>query len=109
MNHVLGRMSEKSSCGVSFRTVGINDLDFADEAVISAEINEVLAGSLDSLSEVAELLGSRVYLIKTKVRAFSDILDATVESISDAPHSRGMHRLVYGLKLVISVESFLYH
>ena len=37
MDHLLGRMSEKSGCGVSFGSVRITDLDFADDAVILAE------------------------------------------------------------------------
>ena len=67
MNHVLERMSEKSGYGVSFGTVRITDLDFADDAVILAETAEVLAGALDSLSKEAEPLGLRVSLIKIKV------------------------------------------
>ena len=81
MDHILGRMSEKSGCGVSFGTVRISDLHFADDAVIFAETTEVLPGALDSLSEEAEPLGLRVSWIKTKVQAFGDILDATTESI----------------------------
>ena len=42
---------------------------------------EVPAEALDSLSVEAEPLGLRVSWIKTKVKAFVDILDATVESI----------------------------
>ena len=81
MDHVLERMSEKSGCGLSFGTVRISDLDFADDAVIFAETTEVLAGALNSLSEEAELLGLRVSWMKTKVEAFGGILVATVESI----------------------------
>ena len=51
MSYVLGRMSGKSGCGVSYGTV--TDLDFA---VILAEATDVLAGALDSLSEEAEPL-----------------------------------------------------
>ena len=40
----MGKMSKKSSCGVSFETVRITDPDFADDAVIFAETTEVLAG-----------------------------------------------------------------
>ena len=36
MDHVLGRMSEKSGYGVSFGTVRITDHDFAVDAVIFA-------------------------------------------------------------------------
>ena len=72
----------KSGCGgLSFGTVQITDLDFADDAVLFAERTEVLAGALDSLSQEAEPLGLRVSWIKTNVQAFDDILDATVESI----------------------------
>ena len=59
MDHVLGRMSEKSGCGVSFGTVPITDLAFADDAVIFAETPDVFAGTPDSLSEKAEPLGLR--------------------------------------------------
>ena len=57
MDHVLERMPEKSGCEVSFGTVRINDLDFANDAVIFAETTEVLAVALDSLCEEAEPLG----------------------------------------------------
>ena len=60
MDHLLGRMSEKTGCGMSFGTVRITDLDFADDAVILAKTTEVLAGALDSLSEEAEPLRLRV-------------------------------------------------
>ena len=58
---------EKSGCGLSFGTVRITDLDFADDAVIFAETTKVLEGALNSLSEEAEPLGLRVSWIKTKV------------------------------------------
>ena len=48
MVHVLGRVSEKSACGVPFGKVRITD--FMDDAVIFAETTEVLAGALDSQS-----------------------------------------------------------
>ena len=51
VDHVLGRMSENSGCGMSFENVRITDLDFADDAVIFAETTDVLAGALDSPSE----------------------------------------------------------
>ena len=44
MDHVLGRMSEKSGCVVSFGIVRITDLDFADDAVVFAVTTEVLGG-----------------------------------------------------------------
>ena len=37
MDWILGRMSERSSCGASFGNVKISDLGFADDAVIFAE------------------------------------------------------------------------
>ena len=39
MDWILGRMSERSSCGASFGNVKISDLDFADDAVIFADCN----------------------------------------------------------------------
>ena len=81
MNHVLGRMSDKSGCGVSIGTVRITDFDFANDAVIFAETTEVLAGALDLLSEEVEPHRLRVTWIKTKAQAFGDIMDATVESV----------------------------
>ena len=41
---ILGRMSERSSCGASFGNVKISDLDFADDAVIFAETLDILLG-----------------------------------------------------------------
>ena len=72
MDHVLWGMSEKSGCGVSFGTIRIIYLDFADVAVIFADTTEVLAGALDLMSEEAEPLGLRVFWIETKVQAFGD-------------------------------------
>ena len=37
MDWILGRMSERSSCGAEFGNVKISDIDFADDAVIFAE------------------------------------------------------------------------
>ena len=45
MDHALWRMSEKAGCVVSFESVRITDLDFADDAVIFAETTEVLANT----------------------------------------------------------------
>ena len=36
MDCIVGRISERSSCGASFGNVKISDLDFADDAVIFA-------------------------------------------------------------------------
>ena len=44
MDWIVGRMSERSSCGASFRNVKISDLDFADDAVIIAEPLDILLG-----------------------------------------------------------------
>ena len=74
MDWILGRMSERSSCGASFGNVKISDLDFADDAVIFAEILEILLVALQVLNEESELLGLRVSSVKTKIQAFNDIL-----------------------------------
>ena len=68
MDHVVGKMSEKSDCGASSGTVQTTDLDFADDAVIFAETTEVLAEAPESLSEEAEPLELRASWIKIKVR-----------------------------------------
>ena len=73
---ILGRMSERSSCGTSFENVKISDLDFADDAVIFAETLDILLGALEVLNEESEPLELRVSWVKTKIQAFSDILDA---------------------------------
>ena len=44
MDWILGRMSERSSCGASFGNVKISDLDFTDNAVIFAETLDILLG-----------------------------------------------------------------
>ena len=40
MDWILGRMSERSSCGASFGNIKISDFDFADDAIIFAETQE---------------------------------------------------------------------
>ena len=81
MDWILGRMSERSSCGASFRNVKISDLDFADDAVIFAETLDILLGALEVLNEESEPLGLWVSGVKTKIQAFNDILDAAILSV----------------------------
>ena len=50
---LLEKLSERSGYGVSFGTLRITDLDFADDAVMFAE-------ALESMSEDAAPLGLRV-------------------------------------------------
>ena len=73
MDWILGRMSERSSCSVSFGNVKMSDLDFTDDAVI-------LLGALKVLNEESETLGLRVSWVKTKIQAFNDVLDAAILS-----------------------------
>ena len=77
----LGRMLETSSCGASFRNVKMSDLDFADDGVIFAEALDILLGALNVLNEESEPLGLRVSLVKTKIQAFNDIVDAAMLSV----------------------------
>ena len=58
MDWILGRMSERSSCGATFGNVKISDLDFADDAVIFAETLDILLGALEVLNE--EFPGSKL-------------------------------------------------
>ena len=74
-------MSERLSCGASFGNVKISDLDFTDDAVIFTETVDIILGVLTVLNEESELLGLRVSWVKTKIQAFSDILDAAVLSV----------------------------
>ena len=78
---VLGRMSERSSCGASFGNVKISDLDFADEAVMFAKTPDILLGALEVLNEESELLGLGVSCVKTNIQAFDDILEAALLSV----------------------------
>ena len=78
---ILGRMSERSSCGASFGNAKISDLDFADDAVIFAETLYILSGALEVLNEESEPLGLRVSWVKTKIQAFTDILEAPILSV----------------------------
>ena len=57
MDWILGRMLERSCCGVSFGNVKISDLDFPDDAVISAETLDIFMGALMVLNEESEPLG----------------------------------------------------
>ena len=44
LDWILGRMSERSSCGASFGNFKISELDFAEDAVIFAETLDILLG-----------------------------------------------------------------
>jgi len=74
-------MSERTSCGASFRNVKISDLDFADDAVIFVGTLDILLGALHVLNEESEPLGLWVSWVKTKIQAFNDILEAAVLSV----------------------------
>ena len=74
-------MSERSSCGASFGNVKISDLDFADDAVVFEDTLDILLQSLEVLNEESEPLGLWVSLVKTKIQAFNDILDAAILSV----------------------------
>ena len=54
---ILRIMSERSSCGASFGNGKIPDLDFADDAVVFAEMLDILMGALEVLNEESQLLG----------------------------------------------------
>ena len=73
MDWILGKMSERSSCGASFGNVKISDLDFADDAVVFAETLDILLGALEVLNEESEPLGLWVSWVKPKIQAFNDI------------------------------------
>ena len=81
MDWILGRMSERSSCGASFGNVKISDLDFTDDTVIFVETLDILLGALEMLNEESEPLGLWVSWVKTKIQAFNDILDDAVLSV----------------------------
>ena len=81
MDWILGRMSERSSCGASFGNVKISDLDFADDAVIFLETLDILLGALEVLNEESEPLGLWVSWVKVKIQDFNDILDAAILSV----------------------------
>ena len=83
MDWNLGWISESSSCSASFGNVKISHFDFADDAVIFAEILDILLGALEVLIEELELLGLWVSWVKTKIQSFNDILDATTLSVID--------------------------
>ena len=51
MDWILGRMSERSSCGASFGNVKISDLDFTDDTVIFVETLDILLGALEVLNK----------------------------------------------------------
>ena len=65
---ILGRISERSSCGASFRNVKISDFGFTDDAVIFAETLDILLGALEVLNEEWEPLGLWVSWVKTKIQ-----------------------------------------
>ena len=69
MDWIMGRMSERSSCGAWFGNVKISDLDFADDAVIFAETLDILLGALEVLNEESKPLGLWVSWVKTEIQS----------------------------------------
>ena len=68
MDWILGRMSERSSCGASFGNVKISDLDFTDDIVIC-----------DRLSMTSWMLLSCLYLFVVRMlRSRRDSLSLAV-------------------------------
>ena len=83
----------------------MTDLDFADDAFLFAETIGLLADALESLSKKAKPLGLQIFWTKTKVKAFGDILDATIESIPVSGRESGSHADVH---LPWHRDSFVY-
>ena len=73
MNWILWRMSERSSCSASFGNAKICDLDFAADAVVFAEMLDILMGTRQALNEESEPLELWASCVKTKIQAFNDI------------------------------------
>ena len=65
---------------MSFDNVKIFDLDFAADAAILADTQEI--GALETLSTELEPLGLRLYWVKTKIQIFIDNLDDAIEFAS---------------------------
>ena len=82
MDWVLGRTVERSNCGASVGDVNISDLDFADDAVILAELLDVLESSLVILKEETVPLGLEISWTKTRLQAFGDLMDEAVQALS---------------------------
>ena len=57
MDRIPGRIPERSSCGASFTSIKIVDLNFADDAVIFVETLDIVLGALQALTEESETLG----------------------------------------------------
>ena len=64
MDWILGRMSERSSCGALFGNVKISDHDFADYAELFVETLDILLGTLEMLNEESEPLVLRLSWVK---------------------------------------------
>ena len=78
MDWILGRMSERSSCGASFGNVKISDLDFT---VIFAQTLNILLGALEVLNEGSESLELWVSWVQAMIQALNDIIHAAILSI----------------------------
>ena len=57
-------------------------LDFVDDAVIFAEILDILLGALEVLHEKSKPQGLQVSWVKTKIQVFNDILDTAILSVT---------------------------
>ncbi|KAG2459107.1 LRWD1 protein, partial [Polypterus senegalus] len=65
---------------------------------------EALIGALERLSEESECLGLRLSLIKTKIRAFNDLVDTAISSVSVCKGSVNLIKRVTCLRSDIHVS-----
>ena len=81
---------------MSFGNVQISDFNFADDAAILADTQEMLIGALETLSIELEQLGLTIYWVKTKIQIFNDNFYDAIEFVSVSGNNVDcIHRFSY--------------
>ena len=106
---------DKAKAGIKFAGRNINNLRYADDTILMAEIEE-LKSLLMKMKEESEKVGLKFNIQKTKIMASGPITSwqidgATVETVADfilgAPKSRQMVIAAMKLKDTYSLEGML--
>ena len=106
---------EETQAGIKIAGRNINNLRYADDTTLTAEIEEELKSLLMKVKEESEKVGLKLNIQKTKIMASGPItswkIDAeTVETVSDsfwAPKSLQMVTAAMKLKDAYSLEGKL--
>ncbi|KAI8482291.1 hypothetical protein Bbelb_399820 [Branchiostoma belcheri] len=95
IDHVMAKTVSQSSCGASFGSVTISDLDYADDVAILAEVVQVLKHALEAMNLETQPLGLMISWGKTKVQSLSDFQPPPAPPVIDSHEVEVVNKFNY--------------